>query len=141
MDDSFKNLRDIKTLSKKISAVFTQNEMLRHAINTSHEGIAILDDKGLYVYLNTAHEKMFGYEPGELIGKSWEILYKSEDILYFSSEVFPLLEKEGKWSGKYIGYAKDGSRVHEELYLTALPNGGLICTCRIDICNACDLKE
>jgi len=141
MDKSFDNLDNIKSLSEKISAVFTQNEMLKLAINTSHEGIAILNADGKYVYLNEAHEKMFGYEPGELIGQKWEVLYKSPDILYFYSEIFPIIEKEGKWQGKYVGYAKDGSPVAEEIYLTSLPNGGLVCTCRVDICNTCDLKE
>lgn len=130
MDKSFDNLDNIKNLSDKISAIFTQNELLRHAINTSHEGIAILNTKGEYVYMNDAHATMFGYEPGELIGKTWEILYKSEDILYFSGEVFPVIEVKGKWNGTYVAYAKDGSPVPEEVYLTALPNGGLVCTCR-----------
>lgn len=136
--DSFDNLRN---LSDKISSLLTQNELLKIAINTSHEGIAVLNDKGEYTWVNKAHEEMFGYEEGELIGKSWEVLYKSQDILFFRSQVFPLLEKDGKWSGKYVGYAKDGSPVHEEVYLTTLPDGGLVCTCRVDICNTCDLKQ
>ena len=140
MDKPFDNLENIRALSDKIGKVFNQNELLRGAINSSHEGIAILDKDGKYIYLNTAHEKMFGYDPGELIGQKWEVLYKSPDILFFHSNVFPMLEKNGKWSGKYRGYAKDGSPVYEELYLTALPSGGLVCTCRIDICGTCDLK-
>ena len=141
MDSDFGNIENIKSLSKKISKLFTQNDILRSAINTSHEGIAVLDEQGKYIYLNTAHEEMFGYGPGELIGKSWEVLYKSEDILYFHREVFPIIEREGKWSGKYTAYSKDGSEVHEELYLTSLPDGKLVCTCRVDICNTCDFKE
>jgi len=140
MDKAFSNLDNIKSLSEKISAVFNQNELLRTAINTSHEGIAILDEKGTYIYMNTAHATMFGYEEGELIGKSWEILYESEDILHFRSTVFPLLAEDGKWNGKYIAKSKDGVSVYEELYLTTLPNGGMICTCRVDICNTCEYK-
>jgi PAS domain S-box-containing protein len=132
MPNSFDNIENIKTLSDKISAIFNQNELLRIAINTSHEGIAILNDIGEYVYMNDAHATMFGYKPGELIGKTWEILYKPEDIIYFQSEVFPVIEHKGMWSGKYIAQSKQGTPVHEEVYLTSLPNGGLVCTCRID---------
>jgi PAS domain S-box-containing protein len=90
--------------------------------------------------MNNAHAEMFGYTVEEMLGKTWEILYKSTDILYFRGTVFPVIEREGKWSGKYIGYAKDGSPVAEEVYLTALPNGGLVCTCRVDQCVTCDYK-
>ena len=131
MPNSFENLDNIKSLSEKISAVFSQNEVLRLAINTSHEGIAILNDKGEYVYMNDAHAIMFGYDSGELIGKTWEVLYKQSDIDYFKETVFPIIGKEGKWNGKYVAYTKQGKPVNEEVYLTSLPNGGLVCTCRI----------
>jgi PAS domain S-box-containing protein len=131
--ETFKKFEDIKNLSEKISNIFKQNELLKMAINTSHEGIAILNEKGEYIYLNEAHAEMFGYSVDELIGKTWQILYKEKDIKYFVNEVFPIIEQNGKWSGKYIGYAKNGNPVNEEVYLTSLPNGGLVCTCRIII--------
>ena len=92
MPDSFDNIENIKNLSAKISAIFSQNEMLKGAMDTTHEGIAILNAKGEYVYMNTAHAEMFGYTVDEMIGKTWEILYKSEDILYFRSTVFPKIK-------------------------------------------------
>lgn len=131
--ETFKKFEDIKILSEKISNIFKQNELLKMAINTSHEGIAILNEKGEYIYLNEAHAEMFGYTVDELIGKTWQILYKEKDVEYFVNEVFPIIEQNGKWSGKYIGYAKNGNPVNEEVYLTSLPNGGLVCTCRIII--------
>lgn len=133
--ETFKKFEDIKILSEKISNIFKQNELLKMAINTSHEGIAILNDKGEYIYMNEAHAEMFGYAVDELIGKTWQILYKEKDVQYFINEVFPIIEQNGKWSGRYIGYAKNGAPVYEEVYLTSLPNGGLVCTCRVDILN------
>lgn len=127
---SLGSLEEIKTLSEKIGKLFNQNELLRLAINTSHEGIAILNDKGEYLYVNKAHAEMFGYEESELIGKTWKILYKPNDIHYFETIVFPIIENNGKWNGRYTGYAKNGEEINEEIYLTSLPNGGLVCTCR-----------
>lgn len=129
--ETFKKFEDIKILSDKISNIFKQNELLKMAINTSHEGIAILNEKGEYIYLNEAHAEMFGYTADELIGKTWQILYKEKDIEYFINEVFPIIEQNGRWSGRYVGYAKNGNVVNEEVYLTSLPNGGLVCTCRV----------
>ena len=72
--ETFKKFEDIKILSEKISNIFKQNELLKMAINTSHEGIAILNEKGEYIYLNEAHPEMFVYREDELIGKTWQIL-------------------------------------------------------------------
>lgn len=104
---------------------------LNDAINASHEGIAVLDENGIYTYMNKAHEIMFGYGPGELIGKSWTTLYKEKDVKWFLANVFPIIGEKGKWSGEAIGIKKDGvTVVYEMVYLTSLPDGGLICTCR-----------
>jgi len=127
---SLSNIEEIKSLSDKISLLFKQNELLRLAINTSHEGIAILNENGEYIYINEAHAEMFGYTVEELIGKTWEILYKPNDIEYFKTIVFPIIFANGKWNGKYVGYAKNGDEVKEEVYLTLLPNNYLVCTCR-----------
>jgi PAS domain S-box-containing protein len=127
---SLSNIEEIKSLSDKISLLFKQNELLRLAINTSHEGIAILNENGEYIYINEAHAEMFGYTVEELIGKTWEILYKPNDIDFFKTIVFPIIFANGKWNGKYIGYKKNGSEVKEEVYLTLLPNNYLVCTCR-----------
>ena len=127
---SLSSIEEIKTLSDKISLLFKQNELLKLAINTSHEGIAILNENGEYIYLNEAHAEMFGYTVNELIGKTWEVLYKPNDIEYFKTIVFPIIFTNGKWNGKYIGYKKNGDEVNEEVYLTLLPNNYLVCTCR-----------
>ena len=127
---SLSNIEEIKSLSDKISLLFKQNELLRLAINTSHEGIAILNENGEYIYLNEAHAEMFGYTVKELIGKTWEVLYKPNDVEYFKTIVFPIIFANGKWNGKYVGYKKNGDEVKEEVYLTLLPNNYLVCTCR-----------
>jgi PAS domain S-box-containing protein len=125
------NLTKIKKLTEEIEKVNTFNQHLIEAINTSHEGIALLDENGNYTWMNKAHETMFGYGEGELIGKSWTIIYSDEDVQWFIENVFPTIDKEGKWSGEATAISRDGvTKVEEMVYLTALPNGGLICTCR-----------
>lgn len=126
------NLIRIQKLSSELDQFFTFSNHLILAINTSHEGIAILDKDGIYTWMNSAHETMFGYDKNELIGKSWTTIYKPDDIKWFSENVFPVIAKEGKWSGEAIAIAKDGvTPVYEYVYLTSLPDGGLICTCRV----------
>lgn len=125
------NLTKLKELTDVLGKVYDFNHKLIDAINLSHEGIAILDVDGNYTWMNEAHETMFGYGKDELIGKSWKTIYKPEDVEWFVDNVFPIIRKEGKWSGEAIAIQKDGTTpVHEMVYLTALPDGGLICTCR-----------
>lgn len=124
------NLEQIKLLGEKLAKMERFNSLIIEAINTSHEGIALLDEHGNYIYMNKAHEVMFGYTEGELIGKSWTTIYSNEDIEWFSQNVFPIIEKEGKWNGEATAIGKHGNKIKEVVYLTALSNGGLICTCR-----------
>lgn len=123
-------LNHIKKLSKEVGELLKFKDLLINALNSSSEGIALLDSNGKYIWLNKAHSKMFGYCHTELIGKSWETLYRKKDLDFFHNTVFPKLHKEGKWRGKTKGIKKDGKTlVKQRVYLTALDNGSLVCTC------------
>lgn len=125
------NIKDISELLCKLESLTDFNHSLVEAINTSHEGIAILDKDGIYTYMNDSHAKMFGYTADEMIGKSWTILYSESDIEWFNETVFTVIDKEGRWSGEATAISKDTNKlVNQAVYLTSLTNGGLICTCR-----------
>ena len=98
------------------------------AMEAAIDGMALLNEKGVYVYLNKAHAKLYGYEnAGELIGKSWRILYDSDELQRFEQEIMPEIGRKGNWHGEAIGKKKDGSKFPQELSLTATADGGLIC--------------
>jgi PAS domain S-box-containing protein len=121
----------IAKLGKQLNAEMEFNAKLIAAINTSIEGIALLDENGYYIYMNRAHETMFGYSEGEMIGKSWTMLYTEKDVEKFVATIFPEIEKNGYWKGEATAIHKDGkTKVDEYLTLTATDDGWLICTCR-----------
>ena len=111
------------------------------AMETAIDGMAILNEEGEYVYLNKAHAKVYGYEnAGELIGKSWRILYDSDVIQRFEQEIMPEFSRKGDWHGETIGTKKNGKarditerkQPEEEIQkmayhdsLTGLPNRNL----------------
>jgi PAS domain S-box-containing protein len=133
METGFKDhkLRELAKLGDKLGNVMSFNNKLITAINTSIEGIALLDENGNYTWMNTAHEIIFGYGKDELIGKSWTTLYSEDDVAGFVETVFPEIEKHGFWKGEATAISKDGkTKIEEILTLTALEDGGLICTCR-----------
>jgi diguanylate cyclase (GGDEF)-like protein/PAS domain S-box-containing protein len=101
------------------------------AMDAAIDGMAIVNAEGEYVYLNKAHAKVYGYDNIlELIGKSWRILYDSDVLQYFDQEIMPEFSRKGYWYGETIGTKKNGSKFSQELSLTAMANGWLICVVR-----------
>jgi PAS domain S-box-containing protein len=120
-------IRDI-TESKRAEAKLRQQT---DAMEAAIDGMALLNEEGEYIYLNKAHAQIYGYEnTGELIGKSWRILYDSDELQRFEHEIMPEFGRKGHWYGEAIGKKKDGSKFPQEISLTAMANGGLICVVR-----------
>ncbi|WMW24397.1 PAS domain S-box protein [Methanolobus sediminis] len=95
-----------------------------HAMEASVDGMAILDEKGIYNYVNAAHARIFGYDnPRELIGKKWDLLYNPSQVSLFKSTILPEFKKKGKWQGELIGRRKDDSTFFQEISLTAFDKG------------------
>jgi PAS domain S-box-containing protein len=101
------------------------------AVKDAMDGIAVLDEKGNYIYINEAHIKMFGYQnEKDFIGNSWHMLYEESEIERLGSKIFPEIMVNGRWAGETKGKLKNGNPVFQEISLTSLPDGGLICICR-----------
>jgi len=126
-------VRDIT--SHKQTKALLQKQLT--AMEASIDGMAILDSEEKYVYLNQAHAKIYGYDnPEELIGNTWRSLYTAEEVNRFERDIFPEFIREGRWRGEAIGKKKNGSFFHQEVSLTAIASGGLICVVR-DITDRC----
>src|SRR5512135_3291647 len=101
------------------------------AIEASMDGIAILNAEGEYIYVNKAHAEVYGYgSPLELIGRSWKILYDDRELKRFEQEIMPTFFINGRWRGEAVGKRCDGSRFDQELSLTTIEGGGLVCVVR-----------
>ena len=101
------------------------------AMEASMDGMAILDTDGQYLYANEAHAEIYGYDDPEVfLGEDWRMCYDEADVDVFSQEGSSALDREGRWRGEAIGCRRDGSRFPQELSLTALPSGELICVVR-----------
>ena len=111
------------------------------AMQTATEGMAILDATERYVYVNEAHARLYGYtSPGELVGQSWRVLYAPAELERFEQEIMPAFRHSGHWAGEAVGLRRDGSTFPQEVSLTAIPDGGLVCVVR-DISERKRLEE
>ncbi|MGV3720337.1 MAG: SpoIIE family protein phosphatase, partial [Actinomycetota bacterium] len=102
------------------------------AVEASMDGMAILNREGRYHYVNVAHAQLYGYDsPDQLLGKSWKALYAPDELRRFEEEIMPALARAGRWRGEAEGRRRDGALFPQELSLTALQDGGLICVVRV----------
>ncbi|MCT7951741.1 PAS domain S-box protein [Ancylothrix sp. C2] len=101
------------------------------AIAATMDGIAILDANQTYIYVNDAHAKIYGYNTAqELLGQHWEMLYSSEELNRFATEIMPVFASLGHWRGEALGKRRDGTTFSQEVSLSAFANGGLVCIVR-----------
>jgi two-component system cell cycle sensor histidine kinase/response regulator CckA len=122
---------DLDASNRELLAQIAQVSRLSLAIEAAGEGIAITDPEGLFTYMNTAHARMFGFSRTEdLIGQSWTRLYDSDALTHFDREVMPQFLRDGRWSGEMTGRGRDGFRVFQDLLLTHLQDGGILCSTR-----------
>jgi len=76
------------------------------------EGVYLIRaSDGIIVYTNPALERMFGYDPGEMIGKHVSIVnaptQRSPEKR--AKEIIKVLNKIGKWEGEVNNIKKDGT--------------------------------
>jgi PAS domain S-box-containing protein len=119
-------LRDITERNEREAKL----EMLSAAVQMAMDGIAILNEDDEYIYMNQAHADVFGYDADELLGTTWQQLYDDDEVARLEQDVFPVLEREGEWRGETVGRLRDGSHAYQEIGLSLLDDGKLICTNR-----------
>ncbi len=98
------------------------------AINATEEGITITDEAGMIIYTNPAHAAMFGYEdPVSLTGQPWQNLYSPQVAAMLAAEALPALRDQERWSGQVEALRADGGTFEQELSMTEMPDGKIIC--------------
>lgn len=101
------------------------------AIEASHDGIAITDRDGRFVFMNSSHATMFGFpDQASPLGLPWSDLYGPEELERLSREAMPILERTGQWRGEATGRRRDGSPIEQEISLSLRSNGGIVCVTR-----------
>lgn len=112
----------------KNQAVMRQQSI---AMSASREGIALLNEANEFTYVNFAYAEMYGWlSTQDLLGKNWCDLYREKEQQCFLEAIFLELQQQGYWSGETRGYRCSGEIFYQELSLTQLPEGGMVCIVR-----------
>jgi two-component system cell cycle sensor histidine kinase/response regulator CckA len=101
------------------------------AMDTSSNGMAIVNEKGVHIYANHSLAQMLGFEgPDRIIGKPWQVVYAFQNIARLEQEARSALEGGGKWSSRLALRRPDASTIPVELTVAAMPDGGTAWVCR-----------
>ncbi|WP_169157540.1 PAS domain S-box protein [Brasilonema bromeliae] len=103
------------------------------------EGVSLTDENGIIVYTNPAEDRMFGYEPGELLGQHVRVQndYPPEENERRVAAVIDELNRGGVWTGEWANRRKDGTSFVTQARITALEAAGM----RYFVCVQEDVTE
>ena len=134
------NQRAQAELAERIQAEATIRRHLT-AMETSIDGIAMLDASQAFIYANNAFAALYGYDqPDALFGHDWHQLYPASEVERIQQELVPALRGIGKWRGEATGLRLDGSTFQQEVSLVRLETGEITAVVR-DITQRLDAEE
>ena len=103
-------------------------ELSRRAMETASEGLSLVESDGTFLYANPAFARLFEYEPDELIGKHWTVLYHNEEAKRLADDILPAVREVGYWSGETVRQTKQGTRLVTDHRLAYTDEDVIICT-------------
>lgn len=137
------NLLKKKKVNKKTktSAVHTQlfsninnnirPELIFQAIETTLDGISLLDNNKIFLYINKSFLKIFGYDnEDEIIGSTCKKIFNNKEYKRLNSYILPKLFEKGSWKGEAYGLRKDETLIPIEISLSKDTNNNIICITR-----------
>lgn len=105
-------------------------ELIGAVLESSTEySIIVTDPGGVILAWNRGAQRLYGYDPSEIIGKPKSLLHREEDVLAGLPQVMmDGARTDGKWTGWVERVRKDGSRFTARVSLTPrrASGGGLI---------------
>jgi diguanylate cyclase (GGDEF)-like protein/PAS domain S-box-containing protein len=101
------------------------------AMTASMDGIAIVNHRLEFTVVNDALAKLYGYpDPESMIGLSLHTLYETQTYERFTSTILPIVKQRGRWRGEAPGLRHDGLTFPQEISISAIEGGGLVCVVR-----------
>jgi PAS domain S-box-containing protein len=116
----FQQLKDAETVRRQTMAM-----------DSSVDGIALMDEKGVHVYANSSFARLLGFEdPKRIVGQPWRVVFGYQDVDQLEPEVRRSLAQTRKWSSPMMVRRPDGGRISVEMTVNAMADGGTVCVCR-----------
>jgi two-component system cell cycle sensor histidine kinase/response regulator CckA len=112
-----------------INAELVHRQM--QAMDSSVDGMAIVDATGKYIYVNSEYARMCGRtSAGEMLGKPWREVANKGDAERVEAEIREALQRRGKWFGELTLHDQSGKALPVEMAVTAMTGGGVVLVSR-----------
>ena len=123
--DSRGNIRGFIGLAEDVTVRKRSEEALKtqaRVLESMAEGVSVTDHRGTIIYTNPAFNAMFGYQPGELLGRHSNILnyYPPEENVNLVKDILRRVARAGVWSGEFRNRRKDGHPFYTSARISAL---------------------
>ncbi|WP_267640081.1 response regulator [Haloarchaeobius amylolyticus] len=105
-----------------------RSRQLMAAIESVGQGVSLLNPAGEFVFANDAYATCFGYEPDELVGEHWSLLYETDADIEHMHGVVESIPENGYWTGQTRQVRKDQSKVLLNHQLAFAQDRTMICT-------------
>ncbi len=119
MEDLERQRAEQSALNKHLQQEITERKRAEETLRFQAEIIATLSEAvyiirasdGVIVYTNPKFEEMFGYEPGEMVGKNVSIVNAATEKSpeETAKELIEFINKTGGWRGEIQNIKKDGT--------------------------------
>ncbi len=101
------------------------------AMTASMDGIGIVNDRLQFTVVNDALAKLYGYpDPQSMVGLPLNSLYEPATYERFTNTILPIVYQRGRWRGEAPGLRHDGLTFPQEISISAIEGGGLVCVVR-----------
>ena len=100
----------------------------QRAMETTNEGLSLVEPDGTFSYANPAFAQLFGYAPDELIGMHWTVLYHNQEAERLAHDILPAVREVGYWSGETVRLTKQGERLITDHRLAHTDEDVIVCT-------------
>jgi PAS domain S-box-containing protein len=94
------------------------------------DGLAVLDPRGTFESVNESYAALYGYEPADLVGESWQVIYPDVEVDRIYDTILPVVEDRGEWRGESLAQRADRSTFKQEFAVTRLDDGRYVVIAR-----------
>ncbi len=114
-------------LPKRVAEAVTRhrlqhaNSLLIAALESARDGVVIIDLAGVVLHVNTALERMFGFDRDEILGQNATQLFRSDQQpATLVEEIWAALHERNSWQGELVNQRKNGTLLDTSLTLSPI---------------------
>lgn len=116
----FGTVRDITEYKLTEIALIDSEQKYRYLVETSQDLIWSVDNQGCFTFINPVFKQIYGYEPQEMLGRSFSDFEASQENIQISTVFQQVFRGKPIFQYELNQRAKDGEKIHLLVNATAV---------------------